>query len=137
MTFSLLEHTADMGLDVSAGSRAELFAEAAHGLLHLLGGAPAARGLETLTLEVAAEEQDELLVNWLNELLFLLENRHFYLAAVTVESCTSTRLRARLTGETLDPQRHSFARDAKAITYHRLLLEQREEDWHAQIYVDL
>jgi SHS2 domain-containing protein len=137
VAFSLLEHTADMGLDVSAASREELFAEAARALLHLLGGDPAAREKETLTLEIVALEQDELLVNWLNEILFLLETRHFYPAEATIDACTSTRLCARLSGETLVPGRHTFARDAKAVTYHKLILEQRATDWHARIYVDL
>jgi SHS2 domain-containing protein len=133
----LLEHTADMGLAVTASSREELFAEAARGLQHLLDGAPAARKTQSMTVEIVAAESEELLVNWLNELLFLLETRRFFLADVAIEVCTPTRLRAQLFGEPLDLTRHSFARDAKAVTYHRLLLEQQADGWHARVYVDL
>ena len=137
MPFRLLEHTADMGLEVTAASGPELFAEVARALLMLLGGTPAALPAEERTIEIAAAESQELLINWLNELLFLLETRRFYLADVVIEELTPTRLRARLRGEPLDSGRHAFARDAKAATYHQLQLEERANGWYARIYLDL
>lgn len=135
--YRLLEHTADIGLLASAASIEELFAEAARGLLLLLGGAPPARPQLEQVVEVAAGDREELLVNWLNELLFLLETRRFYLAECRIEALTPTRLRATLYGEALDLSRHTFARDAKAVTHHRLLLEEQNGTWQARVYVDL
>ncbi len=137
MTCRLLAHTADIGLAVQAKSADALFREAARGLLLLLGGSPPARPQQEVTVRVAAGDQAELLVNWLNELLFLIETRRFYLADCRIEALSTTALTAVLHGEELDPERHSFARDAKAVTHHRLRLEERDGVWRARVYVDL
>lgn len=137
MSCRLLEHTADMGIAVEAATLPELFTEAARGLLLLLGGEPAAAPRTSLTVTVAGDDREELLVNWLNELLFLLETRHFYLAAVTRLELGPGSLAADLRGELLDPDRHSFAREAKAATHHQLRLSEGPQGWSAQIYIDL
>ena len=133
----LLDHTADIGLAVEAADLPALFREAAHGLLLLLGGEPAAQPLQEQQVVVTAGDAGELLVNWLNELLFLLETRRFYLADCRIDTLSATRLQATLYGEELDLARHSFARDAKAVTHHRLLLAERHSRWQARVYVDL
>lgn len=135
--FRLFEHTADIGIAADGSSLAELFHAAADGLLLLLGGEPAATLSESRTLTLAASDGEELLVNWLNEILFQLETRGFYPGAVRILEAMPTRLVAELHGEPLDPERHSFARMAKAATYHRLQLVERDGHWRAQIYIDL
>lgn len=133
----LLAHTADIGLAIAADDLVTLFDEAAHGLLHLLGGRPLARVQQELVVEITGFDTAELFVNWLNELLFQLETRHFYPADFRIERLTSTELRAVLRGEALDPDRHSFAREAKAVTHHQLLLEKTTTGWRARVYIDL
>lgn len=137
MSCRLLEHTADMGIAAEAATLPELFAEAARGLLLLLGGEPAADETNTVYVTVSGGDREELLVNWLNELLFLFETRRFYLARVEKIALDGLTLTAELLGEPIDPQRHSFAREAKAATHHRLRLEPGPHGWSAQVYLDL
>ena len=135
--FRLFEHTADIGIDADGSSLAELFHAAADGLLHLLGGEPAATLAERRTLTIAASDGEELLVNWLNEILFQLETRRFYPGAVRILEAAPTHLVAELRGEPLDPERHTFARMAKAATYHNLQLLESDGHWRARICIDL
>lgn len=137
MPFRLLEHTADMGLEAEAASKSELFAEAALALLNLLGGAPPARLLQRRVVQVTGSDDVELLVNWLNELLFQVETRAFFPGMVRIVTLAPGHLVAELQGEPLDLERHRFDRDAKAVTYHQLVLEQRADFWYARLYVDL
>lgn len=137
MACRLLEHTADMGIACEAATLPELFAEAASGLLLLLGGEPAADELNTVQVTVSGGDREELLVNWLNELLFLFETRRFYLARAEKITFDGLTLTAELLGEPLDPQRHSFAREAKAATHHQLQLVEGPQGWSARVYLDL
>lgn len=135
--FRLFEHTADIGIAADGASLSELFHAAADGLMALLGGEPAAHPTESRIVHLAASDSEELLVNWLNEILFQLETRHFFSGVVRILEATPTRLVAELHGEPLDPERHSFARMAKAATYHNLQLVESDGRWQARIYIDL
>lgn len=135
--YRLLAHTADIGLAVVAPRRSTLFATAAQGLLALCGCAPAPRPLERRSVAVAGEDNGELLIAWLNELLYQQESCHFAIATVQIETLTTTRLSATLFGEPLDPERHSFAHQVKAATYHRLVVRERRHRWQGRLYVDL
>ena len=137
MACRLLEHTADMGIACEAVTLPELFTEVARGLLLLLGGEPAADEMNTVYVTVSGGDREELLVNWLNELLFLFETRRFYLARVEKIALDGLTLTAELLGEPIDPQRHSFTREAKAATHHQLRLIEGSQGWSAQVYLDL
>lgn len=134
--YRLLEHTADIGLEAWGGSRAELFGQAALALREvILGQAPVgeARGLEFF---LSGDDDAELLVNWLAELLFHFECRHFVPAGFILEF-SDEGLHARVRGEDFDPQRHPVEREVKAVTHHQVLVEQTPEGWHGRVYLDL
>ena len=79
MSWKIVDHTADMGLEVRTDTLEGLFIEAARGLYFvcLHGGA----GMEHLesgereSIRVDGLDLEELMVSWLNELLFVLESR--------------------------------------------------------------
>jgi len=135
--FRLLAHTADIGLEATASTREELFITAARGLRALLFGAsPAA---ETLRLEVQLEAGNsaELLVAWLNEILCLSEMTRMVPAEFAIIHLDEHNLKALMTGEPFDPARHTVERVAKAVTYHRLVVEERSGGWYGRVYIDL
>ena len=135
--FRLLAHTADIGLEATAPSREELFVVAARGLRAMLFGISPAE--ETLRLEVHLEAGDsaELLVAWLNEILCLCEMTRLVPAEFEIIYLDEHCLRAVLTGEPFDPARHTVERTAKAVTYHRLVVEEKKTGWYARVYIDL
>jgi SHS2 domain-containing protein len=133
----LLEHTADMGIAASGATLEELFAEAACGLMEIIAGAAAGSVREERAVTVTGGDPGELLVNWLNEVLYLFGTRGFFPVDFEVEEVAGNRLRARVGGEPFDPLRHAVEREVKAVTYHRLLVEKTNGLWHARVYVDL
>lgn len=135
--YRLLEHTADMGIEATAETPEELFAQAAYGLLEIITSLSQAAAREERVVEITGGDRGELLVNWLNEILFLFENRGFFPADFEVEEAGSTRLKARIRGEPFDPQRHPIEREVKAATYHQLTAEKTDGGWLARVYVDL
>jgi SHS2 domain-containing protein len=136
-THRLLEHTADMGIEASGETLEELFAQAAYGLLEIIAGTPEPRSREEKSVTVEGGDTEELLVNWLNEILYLLEIQGFFPSDFEVEEVCGNRLRARVRGEPFDPQRHPVEREVKAVTYHQLRVEKSDGLWQARVYVDL
>jgi SHS2 domain-containing protein len=133
--FRLLEHTADMGIEAQAASCEELFVQAAKGLLAVLAGsADSMIPIRVLTLEVAAGDVEELLVVWLNELLYLIQTKGMWPQDITLTDMKPGSLEARLAVVPLtgDPQR-----EIKAATYHHLMVSCRQGLWRARVYLDL
>lgn len=135
-SYRLLEHTADMGIEAQGESLADLFEQAALGLLDILGTGQVASREERL-VEVAGYDVEEVLVNWLNELLYLLEVRDFLPAAFIIDSAGRQGLTARVRGEVYDPAVHPLEREVKAVTYHQLQVEQEDGRWRVRLFVDL
>jgi len=133
----LLEHTADMGIEASGASLEELFAEAAYGLMEIIAGSPQAPCREERSVTVEGGDAAELLVNWLNEVLYLFEIKRFFPVDFEVEEIRWDRLHARVRGEPFDPQRHPVEREVKAVTYHQIEVKKIDGFWQARVYVDL
>ena len=134
--FRILEHTADMGIEAAGETLDELLVQAARGLMEIISGAEALPREERV-VEVTAGEGAELLVNWLNEILFLFDPGGFFPADFIIEEATENRVKGRITGEPFDPQRHPIDREIKAATYHQVQLERGADGWLARVYLDL
>ena len=135
--FRLLAHTADIGLEATAPSCVELFVAIAEGLKVLLFGDSAAGAGLRHEVRLQAGDVAELLVAWLNEILFLCESERLVPATFEIVTLTGQELVAVVSGERFDPARHIVERTAKAVTYHRLVVEERPGRWYARVYIDL
>jgi SHS2 domain-containing protein len=135
--FEVVEHTADVGLRIEAPDWCTLLSESARALFTLLvPNVASVRGVEELRIELPSESPENLLVDWLSELLFVFEARRLVLGkfAVTVDDAG---LHAVARAEKLDPSRHEVGYEIKAITYHRLRVEEREQGWIAEVFLDI
>jgi len=135
--FRLLAHTADIGLEATAATREELFIRAAEGFKTMVFGAIPVQPAVAQRIEVMAEDLPALLVAWLNEILYLCESADLVPQGFRIEHLDDRHLIATVTGEPFDPARHGVERMAKAVTYHKLLVEERNGGWYARVYVDL
>jgi len=135
-----LEHTADVGLEVEAGTLGELFAEAAAGLCGTVTDGSRVEPRLRRETSLTAPAVDLLLVEWLDELLFRLDaygelySRH----AVTVsEGASGCSLVAASEGEAFDPARHPVKVQVKAVTYHALEVARTASGWRATVLFDI
>lgn len=135
--FTTFEHTADLGLRVEADSIESLFEEAAAGLISIICRNPEAIGRnETRQIRVRGTDWDELLHDWLDELLYLFSAEH-WLAARCRVAFDAEGLTAEAGGEPVDRQRHELGQEVKAITYHGLKVARHENHWSAEVIIDL
>ena len=135
--YEIFEHTADLGLRVRAADLPRLFEEAGQALSSVLCENPSAiEPREDFEIDVAADRPDELLHDWLDELLYCFNVKKLLFAkfAVTVDD---RGLRAVLRGGPIDRQRHTLGVEVKAITYHALKVERLDDAWLAEVIVDI
>jgi SHS2 domain-containing protein len=140
--FELLEHTADVGIRAWAGTLEEAFERATEGLAEVIGalapgGSPGGSGPgETVPVEVAASDPGGLLVDWLNEVLWLLEVSQAALAGVRVERVGGGTARGAVDLAPGGPDPDGTF--VKAVTYHRLRVEPGPGGgWLAEVYLDV
>jgi SHS2 domain-containing protein len=91
-------------------------------------------------LELDAEDPEALLVDFLNELIFLFDARRFLAGDVEVKRITlgrPARVEAVLRGETYDAARHSARTEVKAATFHGMHIERTPRGLEADVVFDL
>ena len=134
--FELLEHTADIGIRAWGAGLEEVFEQATLGLAEVLGARrPEAAG-EPIAVEVAADDPGGLLVDWLDEVLWLREVRQAVVTGVDVERVGDGTAAGSVTlaAGGMGPD----GTLVKAVTYHRLRVEPDPgAGWLAEVYLDV
>ncbi|OPZ81334.1 MAG: hypothetical protein BWY76_03066 [bacterium ADurb.Bin429] len=130
--FERVEHTADLAVVVRGGDLPVLFANAARALFQMMTESPAARDR---TREIALESVDleSLLVDWLNELIYLHEVEGETYADFRVNALSPTTLTATVTGGATTRKLKTI----KAATYHDLTITETEAGAEAHIVFDV
>lgn len=124
--FEVIEHTADAGIVAYGRDLREAFANAAHGMFSLIVE-PADQSEDFCRdIDLTSSDSEALLVDWLNELIFIFEVDRVILSSFDIADLSQTRLRARVCGSTIDPARHKLIAQVKAATYHSLRIEESE-----------
>jgi SHS2 domain-containing protein len=133
--FELLEHTADIGVRARGATLEEVFEQATLGMAEVLGALRPGAG-EAVGVAVTAGDPGALLVDWLNEVLWLHEVRgHAGVAAVRVERVAGDRADGTVSFSSTDPPAEGTF--VKAVTYHRLRVGRDAGGWLAEVYLDV
>jgi len=134
--YQLLDHTADIGMVVYGTNFKELYSNSAFAMFDLITDTSRVKPKNSMVIEVEGNNPDELMVNWLSELLYVLESRSLLLIEFDILEIDRNRLKAEVRGEHYDPARHEYFTEIKAATYHQLKVEKVDERWKAQIIFD-
>ena len=135
--YAIFEHTADIGLRVTAASIDELLIDAGRGLASLLVENPnAVRPLVERRLRIDGAELDYLLFDWLTELLYVFSTERLILTHFAIRR-DENGFEATARGEPMDPKRHHMEHEVKAITYHDLTCHPTANGYEAEVIVDI
>ena len=135
--YETFEHTADIGLRARAADLDALFAEAAKAFFSVIVENYAdVVAAEEFSVLVGGDQLDDLMYDWLAELLYRFDTEHVLLCQFDV-TAGDAGLTATVRGEAFDPDRHRLDMEVKAITYHGLKVERDGEGWLAEVIVDL
>lgn len=133
--FEILEHTADVGVRARAGTIEGAFEQATWGLAEIAGIRTEREG-EAVEISLEGEDPGALLVDWLSEVLWLHDSRDALLGDVSVSEVSTSRLRGRVA---LVPRGDEVVEgtQVKAVTYHRLRVEEQDGGWIVEVYLDV
>ncbi len=130
--FEELQHTADWALRVWAPDRAELFRQAALGMNTLMGLNFEEEAGGRVDLHLTAEDDESLLVSFLNEILFYLEIDRIGFEDFPLK-LNGNRLDAELWGKPI----RSIEKPIKAVTFHNLVVERGADGLEARLVFDV
>ena len=138
MPFEFFDHTADIGARVNGATLPELFGNAAGALYAAFGHLQKSGAARPKTVELAAETLEDLLHDWLAELLFEVETRHTAFDEIEMVVTPPGQLKATVRGRSIDFSRSQPRAEVKAVTYHQLRVEQLPDgSWQATVIFDV
>jgi SHS2 domain-containing protein len=135
LKYEFVEHTADLTFKAYGRDLDQLFENAAEALESTLIMLEAVALNATTTIEMTSDSCDDLLYDWLAELLVMFEVNRFAVKKCIV-SITGLSLRAECWGERIDPNKHTLNTEVKAVTYHNLQIK-KNKVYHTEITLDV
>jgi SHS2 domain-containing protein len=127
-----VEHTADWGLEVWASDLPGLMEEAARGMFELMGAEVSEESRCHRQLEIGADDREQLLVSFLEELLFIADSEELAFDGYMLR-LVDTNLQARLEGGLII----SRSKEIKAVTYHYLEIKESKRGLKTSIIFDV
>jgi len=144
--YELISHTADIGLKVNGKTLKELFENAAKGMFEIITGLSNLSNLTRLekkglekTIEVKKEVEDfeELLVDWLSELLYIVNKEHIYFNGFKVVKLDNSGIIGKAKGSKIGPRELTLQTEIKAVTFHGLKIEENTQGFSCSIIFDV
>ncbi len=134
--YEVLPHTADTGIIAYGATLPELFEHAAYGMFDLTFDLSVLRADRDVPVVAAGDTIEELLVGWLNELLYLGEAHRLAFAGFTVDRLEEGGVQGAATGATFDGL-ELRGPPVKAVTWHDLVVVEVPAGWWARIIFDV
>ncbi len=140
--FEYAEHTADVMIVAYGCSLEEAFSNAAYGFANFIYDVSKVELKKRVEVEVEGIDLEQLLFNWIDELLYRLDAENFALGKIEkleiVKENDKYKLRAVLLGEDYDKNKHGFKGTIiKAMTYHMMEIRKTDSVWRLQYVVDI
>jgi SHS2 domain-containing protein len=136
--FEVIDHTADVGVVAYGANLSQAFANAARALFSLITELESVRETLSRGIELEAPDEESLLVEWLNELIYLFDTENILFKRFEVTELKEGRLKARGYGEKVDSSRHQLKTGIKAATYHMLSVGKDDDGgYRVQVIFDI
>jgi len=138
--FEIIDHTADIGIVAYGKTKREVFINAAKGMFEIIAGEN--RDLKEnfyAKIILEAKSLEDLLIAWLNELLYISEVKLVILNKFKIKELSDGQIKAEVGGTKINHLSVRIKREVKAVTYHRLEIKKDEESglWSAQVIFDI
>lgn len=135
--FEILDHTADIGLIVYGEDLKTLFENAGEAFFQLITDLKGVRQKEERKVELKGESLERLMVDWLNELLYLHDVENLLFRKFEVEVAKGKGLSAKVKGEVFKTGAHVIKTGVKAVTHHQIEVKRIDGGWRAQVILDI
>jgi len=131
--------TSDIGLIVTAPDLPKLLGDAAIGLIAVIAEPTELIEKDQIEINLAADTLEDLYFSWLSEIIYLKDARNFLVCRcdLKVDNSRPCRVTGKVFGDFIDRERHTLKVDVKAVTYYKLRVEKRDDEWEAEVVLDL
>lgn len=152
-TFEIIDISGDAGIRAYGESLVQAFTNAAIGMYSLITDLEDIKEKKTISVFTESHSLEGLLVSWLNELIFQFDAYGFAGKAIMITEITPTltlplrgggmgeveayKLKAAVSGEEFDTERHERKLLIKAATYHKLKIERINGMWEVDVIFDI
>jgi SHS2 domain-containing protein len=136
-TYEFIDHTADVGAKAYGKTLSEAFENAAKAMFAIITDGSEIESVGQYNIELEAPDFEQLLVDWLSDLLFLNSAKNLVFGFFKVEiNEKEKKLSAKVFGEKFNISKHKIGAEIKAVTYHMLEVK-RKKPIHVQVLFDI
>jgi SHS2 domain-containing protein len=135
--YRLTTRQSELAVRVTGNSQADLFANSAFALFDVMTDVDKIEIKEELPLEVEGMDRDDLLVNWMRELLYLYQGSGYMLKEFRIHDVKDTVVKAAVCGEKIDPDRHEIRKEISAVAYNQGRMQKTGNQWTAQLIFEI
>ncbi|MFA5857759.1 MAG: archease [Elusimicrobiota bacterium] len=147
--YVVFEHTADIGLEIRGVALDDFFRNAAEGMFYIIFGKEVMSltnprmECKTAKFNLTAQTGEDLLISWLNELLFRYATEKIVplnfecIIHEATEKGGDWQVTAKIYYRQFIPKKDVVAMDIKAATYHDLKIRKIGDNYTARIIFDV
>ena len=133
-SYRLTKRQSELAVRVTGNSQAELFANSAYALFDVMtDNIDTIEIKEKMPLEVEGADRDDLMINWMRELLYLYQGSGYLLKQFEIREVKDTVVKAEVCGEKIDPDRNEIKQEIAAVAYQHGRMEKTGNQWIAQL----
>jgi len=135
--YRITKHQTELAVRISGSSQADLFANSALALFDVMTDPTTIEAKERIPLEIEGSDRDDLMVNWMRELLYLYQASGYLLKEFKISQVKDTIVKAEVCGEKIDPDRHEIKLEIAAVASHKSRMQKTGNQWIAQVIFEL
>jgi SHS2 domain-containing protein len=136
--YRITRHQSELAVRVNGDSQADLFMNSGIALFDVMvADMERIEKKERLPLEVEGTDRDDLMVNWVRELLYLYQGSGYLLREFLIREVKDTLVKAEVAGEKIDPDRHEIAQEIAAVAFHKSRMEKTGNLWTAHLIFEI
>ncbi len=150
MKFKYLEHTADIKFQAFGNSLEEVYENSALAMFNSMSDNKIAKKINkkisvkgkcseqvqnVVRPSVVGRDNESLLYNFLEELLFLFDSEGFFLSEVKMLEIKENKLIAEVIGD--KAENYEISIDVKAVTYNEMFVKKIKDKFVAQVVLDV
>ena len=135
--YELIDHTADIGVKVYGKDQIELFRNAAFAMFDIMADLEGLKTSLSVDIKKEAPNTDELLVEWLDELLYNFYTKGLIFNEFDIIELDDKHIIGKATGRHVGENRSRLKTEIKAVTYHDLKVEKKDNLWQTQLIFDV
>jgi protein archease len=136
--YRITKHQSELAVRVVGHSQADLFANSALTLFDVMvTDVEKIDCKESIPLEVEGTDRDDLMVNWVRELLYLYQGSGYLLKEFLIREVKDTFVKADVLGEKIDPDRHEIQQEIAAVASHKSRMQKTGNQWTAHLIFEI